>query len=67
MRRRRAPGDGATPGALRRTVTVWTEGLNAFEGRIVGIGVMEVDARDALVGRGGSWWGPRRRARRRGR
>ena len=44
-----------------------TEGLDAFEGRMVGMGVMEADARDALGGRRGSWWGPWCMARRRGR
>ena len=44
-----------------------TEGLDAFEGRMVGMDVMEADVRNALVGRGGSWWGPWCRARRRGR
>ena len=40
----------ATPGARWRTATVWPEGVDVFEGRMVGMGVMEADARDALVG-----------------
>ena len=67
MRRWRMPGGGAAPGLLQRTEAGQTKGLDAFEGRMVGTGVMEADARDALVGRGGSGWGPWCRARRRGR
>ena len=46
--------EAATPGLLQRTEAGRTEGLDAFEGRMVGMGVMEADARDALVGRGGN-------------
>ena len=59
--------EAATLGARWRTAAVWPEGLDAFEGRMVGMDVMEADVRNALVGRGGSWWGPWCRARRRGR
>ena len=67
MRRWRMPRGGAAPGLLQRTEAGRTEGLDAFKGRMVGMGVMEADVRNALVGRGGSWWGPWCRARRRGR
>ena len=61
------PGGGAAPGLLQRTEAGRTEGVDAFEGRMVGMGVTEADARDALGGQEGSWWGPWCRARRRGR
>ena len=35
--------EAATPGAQWRTAAVWPEGLDAFEGRMVGMGVMEAD------------------------
>ena len=53
MRRWRMPVGGAAPGLLQRTEVGRTEGVDAFERRMVGIGVMEADVRDALVGRGG--------------
>ena len=53
MRRWCMPGGGAAPSLLQRTEAGRTEGVDAFEGRKVGIGVMEVDARDGLGGRGG--------------
>ena len=40
--------------SLQRTEGGLTEGVDAFEGRMVGMGVMEADARDALGGRRGS-------------
>ena len=67
MKRRCVPRGGAAPGSLQRTEAGRTEGLDAFEGRMAGMDVMEADVRNALVGRGGSWWGPWCRARRRGR
>ena len=51
------PGGGAAPGLLQRTEAGWTEELDAFKGRMVGMDVMEADARNALVGRGGADWG----------
>ena len=53
MRRWCMPGGGAAPGLLQRTEAGLTGGVDAFEGRMVGICVMEVDARDGLGGRGG--------------
>ena len=48
MRRWRMPGGGAAPGLLQRMEAGRTEGVDAFERRMVGMGVMEADARDAL-------------------
>ena len=39
--------------SLQRTEGGLSEGVDAFERRMVGMGVMEADARDALGGRGG--------------
>ena len=57
MRRRCVPGSEAAWGVLRRTEAGLTKGVDAFEGRMVGMGVMEADARDALGGRGGAGGG----------
>ena len=44
-------------GALPRTEAGLTEGADVFEGRKAGMGVMEVDVRDALGGGGGAGGG----------
>ena len=54
-KRRCVPRGGAAPGSLQRAEAGRTKGLDAFEGRMVSMNVMEADVRDALVGRGGSW------------
>ena len=53
--------------SLQRTEGGLTEGVDAFEGRMVGMGVMEADARDALGGLGEVLCGARHRGRMRGR
>ena len=54
MRKRCVPGSEAAWGALRRTEVGLTGEMDAFKGRNAGMGVMEVDARDALGGWGGA-------------